>query len=201
MTDELAPVRLPALEALPPELPGLNIDMLDADRLRLWASRLEEYGPNVTEWGSVAFVINEMRRVAQGIEAEVRAVGELRVALAALRGTPMQNTDEEPADTGPLPIEATLRAWETEVKYYESQSGETHELMARTLRTCVGQIRRSYEAERAALRGAAIKENRPISLADAVSLKSGEAAIAEVERLRALLAAGATPAPAPPEPK
>jgi hypothetical protein len=66
-----------------PEGIGLSLDMLDADRLRLWAARFEEYGPNLTEWGSVEFVAQELRRIAAGIEAAVRDVGALRERCAA----------------------------------------------------------------------------------------------------------------------
>lgn len=52
---------------------GLEIDMLDADRLRLFADRIETYGDRITEWGSPAFVVSRLREIAAHIEAAVKA--------------------------------------------------------------------------------------------------------------------------------
>lgn len=60
------------------ELPGLNIDMLDVDRLRQWAVNVETYGADLTQWAYPQFLVEELRRIADGMEAEVRAVGVLR---------------------------------------------------------------------------------------------------------------------------
>jgi hypothetical protein len=72
-----SPAALPVSEE-PLDAVGLSLDMIDADRLRLWANRLEEYGPNITEWGSVEFVVQNMRQIANGIETAVRDIGTLR---------------------------------------------------------------------------------------------------------------------------
>jgi hypothetical protein len=50
----------------------------------LWADRLDEYGPNITEWGSVAFVVEKLRQIANGIETAVRDVGILRAHPSAV---------------------------------------------------------------------------------------------------------------------
>lgn len=62
---------------------GLNVDILDVDLLRLWANRFADYGPNVTEWGSVEFVVGKLRDIATRLEQEVRDVGELRKRVIA----------------------------------------------------------------------------------------------------------------------
>jgi hypothetical protein len=55
---------------------GLNIDMLDADRLNGWAENIERYGERLTEWADPAFIVKELRRLAKAIEAEVKSGGE-----------------------------------------------------------------------------------------------------------------------------
>lgn len=62
--------------AVPPEPPGetlQHIDMLMADRLRNWADRIGEYGPNVQHWTSTKWLVDEMRRIASGIEDAIKA--------------------------------------------------------------------------------------------------------------------------------
>lgn len=78
--------RVPAAATpAPPDDLGLSIDMLDADRLRLWADRISEYGRDITQWGSPAFVVEQLRRIATGIEQAVRDIGVLRAVPAAER--------------------------------------------------------------------------------------------------------------------
>lgn len=57
---------------------GLSIDMLDADRLRDWAQLLLKYGPDISHWGGLPFVVSKMQTIATGIEKAVRDIGVLR---------------------------------------------------------------------------------------------------------------------------
>lgn len=59
---------------------GLNVDMLDVDRLRDWA-RLVEDDPLVTRWGSPQFVAGKMRDIADRLAVEIKEVGQLRAAV------------------------------------------------------------------------------------------------------------------------
>lgn len=59
---------------------GLNVCMLDVDRLRDWA-RLIEDDPLITRWGQQVFVANKMRDIAERLEKEIKDVGELRRLL------------------------------------------------------------------------------------------------------------------------
>lgn len=68
--------------------PGLNLDMLDADRLIKWAENIETYGDRLSEWADRAFVVRELRRIAAAINAEVRDVGKLRAEVQRLRNGP-----------------------------------------------------------------------------------------------------------------
>lgn len=60
------------------ELLGLSIDMLDADRLRIWAEKIETHGADISHWSSPVFVVKELRRMADGICAAVKDIGTLR---------------------------------------------------------------------------------------------------------------------------
>lgn len=51
-----------------------NVDMLQVDRLRKWADNLQEFGPDITYWGSLDFLIHELRSIADSIEACIQAV-------------------------------------------------------------------------------------------------------------------------------
>ena len=57
---------------------GLSIDMLDVDRLKMWADRIETYGDRITEWGSPQFVAEKMRDIASRMEEAIRDIGKLR---------------------------------------------------------------------------------------------------------------------------
>lgn len=57
---------------------GLSIDMIDADRLRLWADKIRTYGPNITEWGQSRFVADELERIADCVAQAVCDIGILR---------------------------------------------------------------------------------------------------------------------------
>lgn len=61
---------------------GLSIDMLDADRLRGWADKIEQYGANISYWSDPAFVVAWLRAFAGRLDEAVRDIGNLR-ALAA----------------------------------------------------------------------------------------------------------------------
>jgi hypothetical protein len=57
---------------------GLSLDMLDVDRLRLWANRFADYGPDVTHWGSVEFIVAQLRALADRMEEAISDIGKLR---------------------------------------------------------------------------------------------------------------------------
>lgn len=62
---------------------GLNVDMLDVDRLRDWADKLGLYGADVTHWCDLKFLIKKLTDIASRLEQEVRDVGMLRAELSA----------------------------------------------------------------------------------------------------------------------
>lgn len=87
-------------------------DMLDVDRLNQWAQRIEDYGANITEWGSPAFVAEKLRDIARRLERSVRSVPatavhgqDLRDQLAAAR----RERDEARAE-----VERVALEWERE---------------------------------------------------------------------------------------
>lgn len=89
----------PAPEAAPPQPElGLNVDMVDVDRLRDWARNLLVHGADVSHWASVTHLVSRMQILATALEKEIRDVGELRklAALAAPR------PDRTPADREPI---------------------------------------------------------------------------------------------------
>jgi len=57
---------------------GLNVDMLDVDRLRDWARNIETFGNDLTHWASVSHLVRSMRALADNLEKEVREVGRMR---------------------------------------------------------------------------------------------------------------------------
>lgn len=57
---------------------GLALTMLDSDRLRQWAEKLDTYGPDISHWADRRFVSEQLRAVAGRIEATVHEVGTLR---------------------------------------------------------------------------------------------------------------------------
>lgn len=57
---------------------GLALTMLDSDRLRQWAGKLDEFGSDVSHWADRRFVSEQLRAIAGRIEATVREVGTLR---------------------------------------------------------------------------------------------------------------------------
>lgn len=61
---------------------GLSIDMLDADRLRAWADKVEAHGADISHWASCAFVVAELRRIADGVSRAVDDIGSLRKQAA-----------------------------------------------------------------------------------------------------------------------
>lgn len=60
---------------------GVNVDMLDVDRLREWARLIDTFGPDITHWGQPQFVATKMRDIADRLETEVREVGQLRALV------------------------------------------------------------------------------------------------------------------------
>lgn len=61
---------------------GLNVDMLDVDRLRDWARLLLTHGADVSHWASVPHLAGRMQTLATQLEKEIRDVGELRANAA-----------------------------------------------------------------------------------------------------------------------
>ena len=57
---------------------GLALTMLDSDRLRQWAEKLETHGADVSHWADRGFLIEQLKAIAGRIEATVREVGTLR---------------------------------------------------------------------------------------------------------------------------
>jgi hypothetical protein len=57
---------------------GLALTMLDSDRLRQWAEKLDTYGSDISHWADRRFVIEQLQAVAGRIEDTVREVGRLR---------------------------------------------------------------------------------------------------------------------------
>jgi hypothetical protein len=57
---------------------GLAIDMLDADKLRHYAEKIEIHGSDISHWADRRFVIERLRDIAGRIETTVREVGTLR---------------------------------------------------------------------------------------------------------------------------
>jgi hypothetical protein len=51
---------------------GLAITMLDSDRLRQWAEKLDTHGSDISHWADRRFVSEQLRAVAGRIEATVR---------------------------------------------------------------------------------------------------------------------------------
>lgn len=76
---------------------GLAITMLDSDRLRQWADKLDTHGSDISHWGDRRFVSEQLRAVAGRIEATVREVGTLR-ELAGIH--PTDGTDAMSGDEG-----------------------------------------------------------------------------------------------------
>lgn len=52
-----------------------------AERLRKWAENVAEYGPDIRQWGSSLFVIEEMRKIADDFVTLNRRETELTAAL------------------------------------------------------------------------------------------------------------------------
>lgn len=61
---------------------GLSVDMLDVDRLRVWATNVETYGSELSQWGSPGFVVAWIRGLADRLETTVRDIGVLRTRPA-----------------------------------------------------------------------------------------------------------------------
>ena len=58
---------------------GLNIDMLDVDRLQDWARLIaDDGGHNITRWGSTTFVVSKLKDIANRMAQEIKDVGVLR---------------------------------------------------------------------------------------------------------------------------
>ncbi len=74
---------------------GLAITMLDSDRLRQWAEKLEIHGNDISAWSSRAFVVEQLRAVAGRIEATVAEVGTLR-ELAGISEKPVEEAVPQP---------------------------------------------------------------------------------------------------------
>jgi hypothetical protein len=67
---------------------GLSVDMLDVDRLRVWATNVETYGSELSQWGSPGFVVAWLRGLAARLETTVRDIGQLRAGVAAAAARP-----------------------------------------------------------------------------------------------------------------
>lgn len=57
---------------------GLSLDMLDVDRLRTWAEKIETHGPMLTHWASPSFLVDRMRDIATRLETAIHEIGALR---------------------------------------------------------------------------------------------------------------------------
>jgi hypothetical protein len=57
---------------------GIALTMLDSDRLRQWAEKLDVHGSDISHWADRRFVSEQLRAVAGRIEATVSEVGLLR---------------------------------------------------------------------------------------------------------------------------
>lgn len=66
---------------------GLALTMMDSDRLREWAEKLDTHGSDISHWADRRFVSEQLRAVAGRIEATVREVGTLR-ELAGIEALP-----------------------------------------------------------------------------------------------------------------
>lgn len=72
---------------------GLNVDMLDVDRLRNWAQCIQTFGADIGHWGSPKFVAETLIDIANRLDREIRDVGQLR-ALTLSLSSPPAVTDE-----------------------------------------------------------------------------------------------------------
>lgn len=71
--DELeAVLRASSGSPQPPPEARTDLDMLQVDRLRAWARNIREYGPDITQWGSPAFVAEECERIAADVERSIK---------------------------------------------------------------------------------------------------------------------------------
>lgn len=57
---------------------GLALTMLDSDRLRQWAEKIDTHGRDISNGSDPRFVSEQLRAIAGRIEATVREVGTLR---------------------------------------------------------------------------------------------------------------------------
>ncbi len=65
-------------------LEGTKDALLDVDRLRQWADKIETHGPDLMHWASPSFIVVRLREIADRIDQTVREVGQLRAALEAV---------------------------------------------------------------------------------------------------------------------
>jgi hypothetical protein len=160
---------MPTEGALPDDI-GLSIDMLDVDRLREWARLLLVHGPDVSYWGSVAFVVTRMQIMATDIEKAVRDIGRLR---AAHGGRKEAATDEGLQRICEVVAQSLVRVETAETKYHEllyavgnKHAGESrHETALRYIR----------QAE---------QSHGPVSAGWALSRRSGDTGPATGARMR-----------------
>jgi hypothetical protein len=94
---------------------GLVIDMLDADRLRDWAEKLDIYGNDISHWSDRSFVVKKLRDIAGRLEDTVREVGTLRELAGiqtdgASEERPAGETPEAQADIWTMDQVAALNA-------------------------------------------------------------------------------------------
>lgn len=68
-------------EKVPASELGLNVDMLDVDRLRDWARLIDTHGDHISDWGDPRFVAGKLRDIADRLADEVRDVGQLRARV------------------------------------------------------------------------------------------------------------------------
>jgi len=79
---------------------GLAITMLDSDRLRQWADKIDTHGDDISHWADRRFVSEQLRAVAGRIEATVREVGTLRemAGIHPAEPTPPADRPTAPCD-------------------------------------------------------------------------------------------------------
>lgn len=82
---------------------GLALTMLDSDRLRQWAEKLDTYGSDISHWADRRFVSEQLRAVAGRIEDTVREVGTLR-ELAGIEPDVRSREDAIPPVPGASPV-------------------------------------------------------------------------------------------------
>lgn len=121
---------------------GLNVDMLDVDRLRNWARLIGDGGHDITNWADSMFVAGKLRDIADRLAKEIADVGVLRAAIAnhcvqcpqcqdvALRAVQSSAPAPSPAPEGWQPIETARRDQSRVLVGYYDAEGQWREHLA-----------------------------------------------------------------------